>query len=395
MRKFAVISALLVIVTALSGCTKFASGRSEIDKLFITRIISMDEGQEGKVKITLTTKSLSTGGGGQEAMQKSESIVSEGDTVFDAARNLMVYSDRKPHYGHTEYILFGEALARKGILPYLDFVSRENEFRYNAKVYIVKGDTADSLVKKTNTSKMFIGDRISSVEEHLPYTSLSSIITLNEAMLVFDNKNLDTFIPFIEVTDTMTSEKKQDKFDILLRGYAIFRKDKLSYFTSKEEARGINWMMNRIDSGIIIVKSKSGEKISLDIIDNKVKIDSKIEGDELHCMVDISFTTNINEMMGSESVIDKESIKYLIEQQNKAIKKEAENSIRIAQENNSDHFSTITKFILKYPMMRDYLNKNWKDLFPDIKFDIKVTSNIKGTYLLDEPTGSKEKDAGE
>jgi len=237
MRNFSILAVIFSITLALSGCTQIALGRAEINKLFVVRMMSIDEAAEGKVKLTLTTKSLSTGGEGQEAAQKGESIISEGDTVFDAVRNLNVYSDRKPHYGHTEYILFGESIARKGILPYLDFISRHNEFRYNAKVYIVKGDTANSLVKKTNTTKMFIGDRISSIEENIPRTSLSSVVTLNEALLIFDNKNLDTFIPFIETTDTMTSEEKQDIYDVLLRGYAIFNEDKLSYFTSREEAR--------------------------------------------------------------------------------------------------------------------------------------------------------------
>ncbi len=395
MRKLILISTLLVVFASLSGCTQIVQGRAEINRLFITRIMCIDEAAEGKVSITLTTKSLSTGGGGESPTQKGESVESEGDTVFDAVRNLLIYSDRKPHYGHTEFILFGESIAKKGILPYLDFISRQNEFRYNAKLYIVKGDTANSLVKKTNTSKMFVGDRIASLEENIPNSSLSSTVTLNEALLIFDNKNLDTFIPFLEVTDTMTSEKEQDKYDILLRGYAIFSGDKLSYFTPRKEARGINWLMNRIGSGAIIVKSKAGEEISMEIIDSNVKMKPKIEGNELHCTAEVSFTTNIAEIMGSKGVLDPENIKYLTAQQNEAIKNEIETTIAIAQEDNSDHFSTITKFIQGYPMMRDYFDKNWKDLFPDIKFDVKVTSNIKGTYLLNEPTGSTEKGAGE
>ena len=395
MRKFIVISALLIIVAALSGCAQIAMSRAEIDKLFITRIFSVDEAPGGKVKITLTTKSLSTGGGGQQPVQKGESVVSEGDTIFEAVRNLLVYSDKKPNFGHTEYILFGEAIARKGILPYLDFFTRQNDIRNSAKLYIVKGDTADSLVKKTNASKMFVGDRISRIEEDAPLTSFFSTVTLNEALLILDNKNIATFIPFIEVTNTMSSEEKQDKYDVLIRGYAIFRDDKLSYFTPREESRGINWIMNRIGSGAILVKNKSGEETSLEIISSNVKILPKIEGDELHCTVDISFTTNIGEVMGNESITAIGSIKYLKVQQEKAIKKEVENAVRIAQKDNSDRFGIITKFTLKYPMMRDYFKKNWKDLFPDVKFEIKVKSNIKGTYLLNDPVGSSETNEGE
>lgn len=395
MRKFIVLSALLIIVTVLSGCIQVALGRTEIDKLFIVRIFSIDEAQEGKVRITITTKSLSTGGGGQQMAQKGESVVAEGDSVFEAVRNLSIYLDRRPNFGHTEYIIFGEAISRKGILPYLDFFVRQNDIRSSAKLYIAKGSTAESIVTKANTSKMFVGDRISRIEEDRPLTSLFSVITLNEASLIFGDKNLSTFIPFIELTNTMSSEDKQDKYDVSLSGYAIFQEDKLSYFTPREEARGVNWMMNRIESGIILVKDKSGEETALEIISSKVKILPKIEGDELHCTVDISFTTNIGEVMGNESITCAESIKYLTEQQKKAIKKEVEGTIKIAQKNNSDHFSVISKFILKYPMLRDYLKQNWKALFPDIKFDIKVKSNIKGTYLINDPVGSTGPSEGE
>lgn len=395
MRKLVTVSIILAIASVLSGCAQIAQGRAEIDKLFIVRLISIDEAAEGKVRITLTTKSLSTSGGGGEMQQKGESIVSEGDTVFDAARNLMVYSDRRPSYGHTEYILFGESIARKGILPYLDFISRYSEFRYNAKIYIVKGDTAESLVKKTNTAKMFVGDRISSIEENAVNTSLSSTVTLNEALLIFDNPNLDTFIPYLEIVNTMTSEEKQDTYDILLRGYGIFDNDKLYYFTSREEARGLNWLMGRTGSELVIVKSKAGAEISMEIIDSKVKVKPKIEGDELHCTIDVSFTTNIGEIMGIESMIDTESIRHLVEQQNKAVKKEIEKALSAAREKNSDHFSIITKFILKYPMLRHNLSKNWVDLFPRIKFEVKVKSNIKGTYLLNEPTSTTGEVKGE
>lgn len=396
MQKSAVLAVLLAAVMILSGCEQIAMGRVEIDKLFIVRLVSVDEAPDGKIMVTITTKNLSAGGAGSEQQQKGESILAEGDTVFEAVRNLMVYSDRRPIFGHTEFILFSEAIAKKGLLPYLDFFSRMSEIRGSAKIYIVKGATANSVVKKSNTQKMFIGDRIINIEENVRGTSYSSIVTLNEAMIFIDNNNLDLFLPSLDITDTMTTEEKQqDTSDILLSGYAIFNRDKLLTFSSKEVARGINWLMGRIKSGIIIVKSKGGEKVSLMIVDSNVKLYPMIQGNELRCTVDISFTTTIGEVMGSENIIEHNIISYLTEQQEKVIKQEVERTINIAQANNSDHFSNISKFIIKYPMMRDYFNENWKDLFPDIKFDVKVKSRIKGTYLINEPTGSSEEAAGE
>ncbi|HYE81140.1 MAG TPA: Ger(x)C family spore germination protein [Clostridia bacterium] len=396
MRKFAVLAVIFALILALPGCTQIALGRREIDKLFITRIMAIDKSQDSKVKLTLATKSLETGGnsgGGQT--QKGESVESEGDTVFDAVRNLLIYSDRKPHYGHTEYILFGEEIAREGILPYLDFISRQNEFRSNAKIYIVRGATANLLVKNTNSNKMFAGDRIASIEEDAKSTALSSIATLNEALLILENPNLDTFIPFIEEKKTMAMEGEEAKSDILLGGYALFKLDKLLYFTSEEESKGISWIMNRSGSSVILVQSKAGEKVSLEIIDSRARLIPRIEDNGLYCTIELSITTNIAEIMGSKTLVDPEGVKYLETQQEKIVKQTLEKTVKIAQENNSDHFSTITRFIFKYPMMRDYFDKNWKDLYPDIKFDIKVKSKIKGTYLLNEPTGSTEKIVGE
>lgn len=393
MRKYTILTVLLAITAALSGCAQIAMGRAEIDKLFIARVFSFDETEKGKVWITATTKNLSTGegGGGAESVQNGESIVSEGNTVFDAIRKLSAYSDRKLNTGHTEFILFGESLARKGILPYLDLLSRHPEFRYNAKLYVVKGDTANSLVEKASTSKYFVGDRLARIEENISRTSISSLVTLNEAMLIFDDKHMDTFIPYVEPVPTKASGEKPGTCDILFRGYVIFREDKLLYFASEEESRGINWIMNRIGSGIIVVKDQTGQEISMVIIEANSKVKPRIEGNELHCSIEISLNTDIGEIMGGKSVLDKATLDYLTEQQENSIKREVENAIRIAQEKNSDHFSTISKFKIKYPLLRDYFEENWQQLFPGIKFEVSVDSRIDGTYMINEPvTASKE-----
>ena len=391
MRKYAILTALLALITALSGCVQIAMGRAEIDKLFIIRLFSFDETKEGKVKITVTTKTLSTGEGGEQSLQKGESIVAEGETVFDAVRNMSTYADRKLNAGHTEFILFGESLARKGILPYLDFISRHPEFRYNAKLYIIKGSTANSLVEKASTSKYFVGDRLARIEEHTGRTSTVGVITLNEALLIFDEGYLGTFIPCIEPVPTRASGEKPGTCDMIISSYAIFREDKLHYFTSREESRGINWILNRIGSGIIVVKDQTGQEISMVIIHGASEVKPRIEGGKLYCSVEVSLVTNIGEIMGGRSIFDRASLDYLTEQQEKSIKREVENAIRIAQEKNSDHFSIISKFGIKYPLLRDYFQENWQKLFPDIKFEVSVDSRIDGTFMITEPvTASKE-----
>ena len=139
--------------------------------------------------------------------------------------------------------------------------------------------------------------------------------------------------------------------------------------------------MNRIGSGIIVVKDQGSQEISMVIIEANSKVKPRIEGNELHCSIEISLNTDIGEIMGGKSVLDKATLDYLTEQQENSIE-EVENAIRIAQEKNSDHFSTISKFKIKYPLLRDYFEENWQQLFPRYKFEVSVDSRIDGTYMI-------------
>ena len=112
---------LIIIVIALyfiSGCAQIDLNRTEIDKIFALRIIAIDRIDANKLKMTITSKSVNSAPKGEGSnSNKSKVIVSEGETVFDAARNLLTYANEKPRYGHTEFILFGEDTARDGIFP--------------------------------------------------------------------------------------------------------------------------------------------------------------------------------------------------------------------------------------------------------------------------------------
>lgn len=46
---------------------------------------------------------------------------------------------------------------------------------------------------------------------------------------------------------------------------------------------------------------------------------------------------------------------------------------------------------MKYPVFWTEIEKNWAEIFPQIKFNVVVDSKINRTYLIKEPTGSSNK----
>lgn len=397
MKKLPLVLLVIFILFTFSGCAKASINKTEIDRVFNTRVLGIDKQENGKVRLTIATKSTSSssqdsGGGGGAPGGKSEILVSDGETVFEAARLLTTYGNKKPHYGHTEYILIGEELARDGLLPYLDFICRNHEFRYNAKIYIVKGDSAYNLINKLNIGDMFLSDKLSIMEDNAPNMSISSKVTVSEAMYIFDKPHISTYLPYIDIIPTpITNDTHSTSlgFNLKLEGYGLFKEDKLQDFVSGNRARAINWIRKKIQSGIINVKAPDGKSISLEIVSAKTDIKPSIDKDSLRCDIKVNFTSNIAETMSKENLFYDKELEILENQQEQQIKKEIEEIIAFAQEKNLDFFGTLTNFIMAYPRMKNELRQNWEELFPDVKFNVTVDSNINRTYLLREPTGTK------
>ena len=394
MRKIVCLTFIFLMLITITGCTQIARSKIEIDEAMFVRVLSIDKGEDNNVKVTITSKNMSStsSGSGQTTKQESYNSSSEGKTMFEAVRSLWAFADRRPYYGHTEFILIGEEAAREGILKYLDYISRDHQFRHNSRIYIVKGGSASSLVEDTSTSDLFVGERLKNLESNIVGLSISSKVTVAEAMFIFDNPNVSTFIPCIEKTKKIVKESQdKDKYDITINGYAIFNKDKLARYLLNKESRGINWIKNRIASGVILVKGKKGEDISLEIINSQTKIKPQITKNNLSCTIKVDVNTNIDEITAPDDVFDRASIDYLNKQQDKAIKTEIENVLNMAQKSNLDFFGIIQEFHMKYSGSWKEIEKNWAVLFPQIEFNVVVDSMINRTYLIKEPTGSTNK----
>ena len=394
MRKFVCLTFIFLVLITITGCSQIARSKIEIDEAMFVRVLSIDKGENNNVKVTITSKNISTTSGGisQTSNQESYNISSEGKTMFEAVRSLWAFADRRPYYGHTEFILIGEDIAKEGILKYLDYVSRDHQFRHNSRIYIVKGGSASSLVEGTHTSGIFFGDMLKNLESNIVGLSISSKVSVAEAIFIFDNPNVSTFIPCIEKTKKTVQEgQDKGKYDVAIKGYAIFKKDKLVRYLLDKESRGINWVKNRIASGVILVKGKKGEDISLEIINSQTRMKPEIAKNNLACTIKVDVNTNIDEITAPDNVFDRASIDYLNKQQEKAIKTEIENVLNIAQKSNLDFFGIIQEFHMKYPGSWKEIEKNWAELFPQIKFNVVVTSKINRTYLIKEPTGSTNK----
>ncbi len=377
-----------ITMLLLSGCKLSFLGRSEIKDIEFIRAIGVDKCTEkdDQVRLTIATQRIQSESNGGGSVKKSNIIISEGRTVFEAVRNFWNHMDKRPFWGHVEYVLIGEEAAKSGLLKYLDLFSRDPEIRLNFKVFVTKGSTAEEVMSYGGSENRFIFDQLKGIIENQPGQSIINAVDLVEVMYILDKEYLCLYLPCVELQKKTKPNPQDDTKDIAMSGFALFLIDNLAEYLDKEMSRGLNWLRNKIKSGVIVVKSPNDNNISLEIIESNVKLKPIISNDNLTVEVNGYISVNIAEIRTSEDVFTEETLRFLEKELEKTVRNEIEAVIHFGQEKSMDFFGTGDAVFMKYPIKwEDVYERKWKTVFPEILFSVNITPVITGTYNISQP----------
>lgn len=386
---------LIFLVLLQTGCKILFLGRTEIDKIEFIRVIGIDKSseQEGYVRLTIATQRIlaSTSGIGSE--KQSSIVVTEGQTIFEAVRNLWNYVDRRPFLGHVEFALIGEEAAKDGIMDYIDFFCRDPEARLNMKIFLVKGRKAEEIISEATGEHRFIYEQLYGSSENQSGQSITNVVDLVEVMYILDKEYLSLYIPCLDLRHHTKPSTINNELDIAMNGFALFDGDKLAAHLDAAMGRGLNWVRNNIQSGIVVVESPEGNMVSMEIIDSNTKLKAILSDQKLTIHVNVTFTSNIGEIRGNEDIFTQDGIAFLEKQLQQNVKKEIEDVIRFSQETNLDFLSVGEAVFHQYPIQwEDKFEKEWKTAYSEVIFKVNVTPVITGTYNILQPNRTgKEK----
>ncbi|NMB34087.1 MAG: Ger(x)C family spore germination protein [Clostridium sp.] len=385
---------LIIAITTFSACENPIVGRNEIDDLEFIRALAIDKSLTvpNGVRLTVTTQRFKEGGEGSAQEKESTKVSAEGETAFEAIRNFSIFLDKKPFWGHLEYVIIGEDVAREGICQYLDVLSRDHEIRMNIDIFVMKGGRAEEMMEKTEKGDKFIFDRLRGLIESVGGQSVTSPVNLIEIMYIQDIKYLSLYLPCVQMIKSSRDENGKDEtMDIKMAGFAVFDGDVLVGHLSAGMGRGLNWLRDNIKSGIIVVTSPKGTKVSLELIRSKTKFYPKIQDGKLFLDVKVEVNSNIGEVQAHEDVFKAEIFEYLERQQAKSVKREIEEVIEYAQKVlGLDFFAVGSNFYRKYPIKWENIyEQNWREEFPRVEINVDVKSQIRRTYDIKEPSEDK------
>lgn len=360
---------LFLQANLLSGCWSYR----EINDLAIVAGVSIDLVDDHYL---LTVETVETEASGKEATTKSNVMIGKGETIFDAIRNLISISEHKLYWSHAKVFLVSEEVAKKSIIPIIDWVFRDAETRQDMWLLVAKDVKASDILMNSHGESSILSLDLFDMVKAQEQLSKAPLIPIWKIGKELSETTVCSAIPIIKLVE------HGDKKVASVGGMAIFRDARMIGELSENETKYYLFAVNEIEGGIMPVEMKHSDKsfkISFEISESKTKTTVNVENeDEPEIELNITTKVFVGEVDGDMTVNDIEMLSNL----KKILQKDIEENIskvcnKVLKEYKSDVFGFSKKIKIQRPdVWRKYESRNmWEDELKQ-KLKVKVKSNV-------------------
>jgi spore germination protein KC len=208
----------LIVPLLLTGCYD----KIELeDQAFVTAM-GFDKGPNNTIDITVRTavpsklsggQSGGSGGGGGEdpVLSGSKPITVRAHTLAEGMNLVNSSVERKLSLLHCAIILFGEDLAKAGVLEQLQALSRYHEFRQTTYMQLAKGSAKEVMNSEKpiyEQNDVRLAEDLSSLGRHTGFIAKS---TMHDVLNYFAAPGEDAFMPILSVNKKVKDAEDQEK----------------------------------------------------------------------------------------------------------------------------------------------------------------------------------------
>lgn len=388
MKKRGLLLIMFLIIIGAQGCELPQSYPiEEIQNILIAGIDIEDE----DIILTVVVDTLSKGGSPGEEQTGTKIYTATGNTISEAKRSLHKYTEKRISLYHLAYIIIGQKAAEQELAKSINYFIELDESSLLIKLIVTKEMTAQEFIKMANKGKANPADNLHALLEETTRTAKASEVKLLEYAIVQERAWEDFYIPTLQkyanpLEESSGDEKEQGPL-YKLEGYAIFKDNKLNQFLNGDSARGLNFLLDEVNSTVIKVKDTNGQYATFEIIDSKTKLIPKVKDTSLSATVEVDVKSNFLEYYEKKAMLTEEYLNDLKQKHSEAIKKEIEQTLFLLQKEGTDVIGMGDAFYHKDPKKWQSINANWQEIFSTLNITVKVNVYIQGSYYLDNALG--------
>lgn len=385
MKKIIVIFITIIFSTSLVGCRKT---RQDINKISVVLATGFDLTPDNKYLLTVQIlnsqkdESNSSGKSNSGGKQISSDVIvysMEGYTLEDTIAKMSTEVGNKLFF-HSKYTVVGNDLAKYRMNVVIDSLTRVQFSRLSNVLLITKGKASDIVKNTTDQDKIPANtvEKLIELQGNYGYAPVINRVKFIESLY---NKSS------APIAGVINLQKNDGNTVFKVAGTAVFKRDKLTGFMDMYQTRGMQWIKGQVKSGEIVAYFPNNNVADFGIIDSKSKIKPIIKNGELTMKIDITGESIINSMTGTldpmkdYKVMDK--FNYL---QNEAIEKEVRLALYTAQKQfKLDILDFNAAIKADNPDYWSKIEKNWDNIFPNIKVQVNVNFKVKRPGLISKP----------
>lgn len=388
---------LLIIYISMSIVLTGCYNSRELNELSIVSGIGLDKVPDSnnyKVTFQIVNPSATSTSTGAGSSLPTITVISATDpTIFGALRKASKRGTRQLFFAHTQLLVLGEPLVRHGVIGLFDIFERSHELRLNTEVIIARDTDAASIlkvltsveslpsqgiVKKTqNTARVWGENRSTNVFDLIKAITGEGDVTLNGLRILGEAA---------EGMKKSSLEQSEQQAATVMSGLGVLKKGKLINWLEGPEARGTQWILNRIEETNINISSRDSRKdIAVNIFFSKTKTRVDLRDGIPVFHIHIREEGIIYETGSFVDLSKKEELQKLEKELEEQTRAEVKLAVQNAQKLKADIFKFGNELKRTKPEDWKTVEENWDEFFARGELDLQVEAYIRSTGMRLKP----------
>ena len=364
MEKIIKFTIIILLALSLAGCSHQIR---EPDELEMIRVIGIDAVEKG---CTVTVCTGQPADGGKPTVRSGE-----GQTIDGALKNLKAVSpNRTPYYSHTQFIVIGEALARRGIAEALDYIARSGEMRIGTGIVIAKG-SAQELITETAGEDSSAFSNLTNIKEQSPTVGSGVMLTALDTATAILRRSCGLAMA-VELTG-------EDEKNVAPIGFALLINDRLAGFLPPEDSLGGLILTDKAEN-VNVSADVNGSPAAFDVSGFDIEYEPIFSGNNMEALnITVKTKAFLSEISGKFDPTDKAQINTAERSVSAILCNSIVNAVRDTQAAGVDCFGIGQRARMKAPDNYDKMGTDWADIYTDLPINITVSVTLTGSYDMD------------
>lgn len=373
-----ILSAIILLTT--SGCWSPV----ELNNRAFVNLLMIDITEDGLFELTLGFPLPNrmipgqVGGSGETGKDPFAYVTKTGKNLPQALQDIQSDISRDITFGQARIIVVSQKLARQGLDPLLEFISRHIAFHISANLFITPGKALE-LVETPTTFERFVPVILRSyIDQKLTVdTSLRDVLRSRY-------KSEEILVPMISFSKQpeIIAKKEQAGTWLGVDGAAILRNARMiSPILNKEEMKTALLIDSDINVMTVSIESPTdGKDITFQVEYVKTKIEAKVKGKAPTIHLRTKGTASILTSDSKLDLLDDAQLNQLQEALNKEMSSRILQMINSTRAVQADVFQMKNYIDWKYPHILKGISSSWSEYYAkELEIESTVNLRLRGT----------------